>query len=206
MRSTRQEPTKSGVLGLLAAAQGRRRTDSIEDLLHLRFGVRTDQPGTVVRDFHTAHDRAGNSMPLSHRYYLSDAVFVAGIQGDDALLQGLLSAVERPEFPLYLGRRSCPVDGRLALGLRQGDLDDVLAAEPWQAALWHRKRMPTLATLDLHLDASPDTPGEGIRDVPLSFDPSRREYGWRNVSSSVVQLPNDVGTDEPDWLSALGDS
>lgn len=66
--------------------------------------------------------------------------------------------------------------------------------------------MPTLATLDLHLDASPDTPGEGIRDVPLSFDPSRREYGWRNVSSSVVQLPNDVGTDEPDWLSALGDS
>lgn len=108
VRSTRQEPTKSGVLGLLAAAQGRRRTDSIEDLLHLRFGVRTDQPGTVVRDFHTAHDRAGNSMPLSHRYYLSDAVFVAGIQGDDALLQGLLSAVERPEFPSTSGAARAP--------------------------------------------------------------------------------------------------
>ena len=55
-RATRREPTKSGVIGLLAAAQGRRRTDSIEDLLTLRFGVRTDQPGSVVRDFQTAMD------------------------------------------------------------------------------------------------------------------------------------------------------
>ena len=37
-RETRQEPTKSGVLGLLAAAQGRRRGDPIEDLAGLAFG------------------------------------------------------------------------------------------------------------------------------------------------------------------------
>ncbi len=43
-RDTLTEPTKSGLIGLLAAAQGRRRQDSIEDLLGLTFGVRTDQP------------------------------------------------------------------------------------------------------------------------------------------------------------------
>ena len=53
-RDTRMIPTKSGVLGLLAAADGRRRTDPIEDLAGLRFGVRVDQPGQLQRDFQTA--------------------------------------------------------------------------------------------------------------------------------------------------------
>lgn len=39
-RDTVGEPTKSGLIGLLAAAQGRRRQDSIEDLLGLTFGHR----------------------------------------------------------------------------------------------------------------------------------------------------------------------
>ena len=39
-RRTERAPSKSGVIGMLAAAVGRRRTDPIEDLLTLRFGVR----------------------------------------------------------------------------------------------------------------------------------------------------------------------
>ena len=54
VRATELAPTKSGIIGMLAAAVGRRRTDPIEDLLSLRFGVRKDQPGRVIRDFHTA--------------------------------------------------------------------------------------------------------------------------------------------------------
>ena len=78
VRSTELEPTRSGIIGMLAAAVGRRRTDPIEDLLSLRFGVRKDQPGRVIRDFHTARTLDGkDSMPLSHRYYLADAVFIA---------------------------------------------------------------------------------------------------------------------------------
>ncbi len=53
-RDTAREPTKSGVIGLLAAALGRSRTESLDDLKELRFGVRIDQPGTFLRDFHTA--------------------------------------------------------------------------------------------------------------------------------------------------------
>ena len=102
-------PTKSGILGMLAAAVGRRRTDPVEDLLTLRFGVRKDQPGTVICDFHTAHTLDGKkSMPLSDRYYLSDAVFLAGIGGERSMLETLDRAVRYPAFPLYLGRRSCP--------------------------------------------------------------------------------------------------
>lgn len=48
VRSTELAPTKSGVIGMLAAAVGRRRTDPIEDLIKLRFGVRKDQPGPVL--------------------------------------------------------------------------------------------------------------------------------------------------------------
>ena len=69
-RDTEREPTKSGVLGLLAAAQGRRRTDSIEDLLDLTFGVRVDQPGAVLQDFHTAHIRGQRNRELTRRLYL----------------------------------------------------------------------------------------------------------------------------------------
>ena len=50
-RGTRHEPTKSGAIGLLAAALGRRRTDSVDDLASLEFGVRIDQPGTFEEDF-----------------------------------------------------------------------------------------------------------------------------------------------------------
>ena len=53
VRRTGREPTKSGVIGLLAAALGRSRADSIDDLCQLRFGVRVDQEGQLLRDFHT---------------------------------------------------------------------------------------------------------------------------------------------------------
>ena len=67
-RSTEAFPTKSALVGLLGAAQGRRRSDPIEDLAELSVAVRVDQPGQLLRDFHTAH-RGETSMPLSHRFY-----------------------------------------------------------------------------------------------------------------------------------------
>ena len=106
-RSTEAFPTKSGIVGLLAAAQGRRRTDPIEDLVDLKMAVRVDQPGELLRDFHTAH-RGVVSMPLSDRFYLSDAVFAAFVAGPEEIIDGLVDAIRCPRFPLYLGRRACP--------------------------------------------------------------------------------------------------
>lgn len=191
-RETRREPTKSGVLGLLAAAQGRRRIDPVEDLAATRFGVRVDQPGTLVRDFHTAHAIDGTSMPLSVRHYLADAVFLAGVEGDAQLLEGLDGAIRAPVFPLCLGRRSCPPSGVVALGMREGDLETALRQEPWQASGWHRRRSPDPVRLDLVRDAvSATEAGELVRDEPLSYDPQQRQYAWRTVvRAHPVELAN----------------
>lgn len=189
-RSTRQEPTKSGVIGLIAAAQGRHRVDPIEDLAQLAYGVRTDQPGQLVRDFQTAQqwqtpkkDGSVTSLPLSYRYYLADAVFVAGIEADRMLLEGIHDAIMSPAFPLYLGRRSCPPAGVVSLGLREGGLRDVLREEEWHASVGHqRKTASARIALDFVRDAlSADELGETVRDLPLSFSSERREYGWRTV-------------------------
>lgn len=69
-------------------------------------------------------------MPLSNRYYLSDAVFLAGVEGDAELIQFLDQAVRRPKFPLYLGRRSCPPCVPVSLGVREDDLLTALRQEP----------------------------------------------------------------------------
>lgn len=211
-RDTRMVPTKSGVLGLLAAAEGRRRTDPIEDLARLRFGVRVDQPGRLQRDFQTAINwDTGQSMPLSYRYYVADAVFVAGVEGDPALLEGLAERVRQPRFPLCLGRRSCPVTDPVFLGLAEERLEDALRDHPWRAAQWHRRQQGPHVNLELFVDAEPGGgwPVETRRDVPLSYSPERREYGWREVAHvdpvlvtnpvSVAAAPTASG---PDWLAA----
>lgn len=201
VRATELAPTKSGVVGMLASAVGRRRTDPIEDLLALRFGVRKDQPGSVIRDFHTARTLDGReSMPLSNRYYLADAVFLAGIEGHRALLEGIDEALRHPAFPLYLGRRSCPPTHPVSLGLREAALLDALRAEPWLASEWFRRRRREGLNAEILIDqeAVPveERAGDarGSRDVPLSFDPRRRDYGFREVERLMVR----VGAPEPD--------
>lgn len=168
-RETQTEPTKSGLVGLLAAAQGRRRNDPIEDLLGLTLGVRTDQPGTLLRDYHTVSDYRGRPLPsasvsakgtqkptspakythVTERYYLQDAVFVAAVAGPDPLLTSLAAALRAPAFPLALGRRSCPPTQPLLLpsdeegkpALWAGGVLDALRIVPWQAGPAHRARL-----------------------------------------------------------------
>ena len=54
-RYTDLYPSKSAVLGLLAASMGYRRDDPrIEELKKLKFAVRVDQRGEVERDYHIA--------------------------------------------------------------------------------------------------------------------------------------------------------
>lgn len=119
-RKTDREPTKSGVVGLLAAALGLRRddTEGLARLNGLRFAVRADQEGSLLVDFHTAKSR--DTSYVTYRHYLQDAVFLAGLEsGDEALLRELEAALRHPVYPLYLGRRSCPPTLPLCLGIRQ---------------------------------------------------------------------------------------
>jgi CRISPR system Cascade subunit CasD len=53
-------PSKSGVVGILAAALGRSRSDSVDDIAALRMGVRVDCEGVPGYDFQTAGAAAGD--------------------------------------------------------------------------------------------------------------------------------------------------
>ena len=74
VRRTNREPSKSGVIGLLAAALGLRRDADLSKLTALRFGVRVDRNGEVIKDFHMA--KAEKTSYLTYRYYLSYAIFL----------------------------------------------------------------------------------------------------------------------------------
>ncbi|MEU2391466.1 type I-E CRISPR-associated protein Cas5/CasD [Streptomyces sp. NPDC007369] len=194
-RTTETAPTKSGVIGLLAAALGRQREADLSDLASLAFAVRIDQPGTRIRDFQTAHHAdTDKAMPVSHRYYLADAVFVAAVAGDHGLVQALYEAVRAPVYLPYLGRRSCPPQGPVDLGIREGnDPAAVLCNEPWQASAWHQKRHRKQAVIPLPLLAEAAAGarlGTTLRDQPLSFDPTHRQYALRTVVSTSVDVPN----------------
>lgn len=108
-RKTDREPTKSGVVGLLAAALGLRRddTEGLARLNGLRFAVRADQEGSLLVDFHTAKSR--DTSYVTYRHYLQDAVFLAGLESEDeALLRVLEAALRHPVYPLYLGAALLP--------------------------------------------------------------------------------------------------
>jgi CRISPR system Cascade subunit CasD len=197
-RTTESAPTKSGVIGMLAAAAGIERGDDekLKPLAALRFGVRIDQPGTRVKDFHTAHHGVtGKSMPLSERFYLADAVFVAALEGDHRLLAELHAALRAPVYAPFLGRRSCPPS--LPVELRLHDharLQDALREEPWQASPWYRKQyrgqdhveLTVLREAETHEQNTADT----LRDQPLSFAAEHRRHALRTQVTCSVRIPN----------------
>lgn len=193
-RDTAREPTKSGVIGFLAAALGRSRTENLDDLKELYFGVRIDQPGTLLRDYHTARQKNNVTSFVTTRYYLADAVFLVGLEGEENLLHKLAVALQNPVFPLYLGRRSCPPVGRLVLGLRERTLRQAIEEEPWQASEWYikelQKKRVDQVKLTIVCDARPNEPGAFLRrDLPVSFDQRHRQYDFRMVKDTADALP-----------------
>lgn len=138
-RDTQLEPSKSGVLGLVCAALGRDRSEPVEDLARLRMGVRVDREGIPMRDYQTATGVVtaagkvdGNRTVVSPRYYLADAAFLVGLEGDRALLKGIHEALRRPVWPLALGRKSFvpAVPIHLSGGLVESGLQDALTRWP----------------------------------------------------------------------------
>src|SRR5690606_2439487 len=184
-----------------------RRTEPLTELLSLRYGVRVDAVGQLIRDFQTAKrprkERDGSvswhPLPLSYRYYVSDAAYVAVLEGDRSLIEGIDEAVRNPAFPLYLGRRSCPPARPIALGVFDHDIETALQALPWQVSeREQRRRRERTVRLETVRDAFPGEAGtETVRDEPVSFDPNRRLYAWRPVVRDSVDVENPFGIGEP---------
>jgi CRISPR system Cascade subunit CasD len=123
IRDSRREPTKSAVIGLLCAALGRPRWQPVHDLATLKMGVRVNREGVVQCDYHTVLDSIKSSgskgdTVISKRYYVADADYLVGLEGDRTFLETLDSALQSPIWQLYLGRKSfvpsCPVQVGIA--------------------------------------------------------------------------------------------
>ncbi|GAA3868773.1 type I-E CRISPR-associated protein Cas5/CasD [Saccharothrix violaceirubra] len=202
LRDTAAEPTKSGVVGLLAAALGVHRDDgpSLAPLAALHLAVRVDREGIVERDFQTAQNvpttqGKGHRTVVSERYYLADALFLVVLEGDPALLEQIHATVDSPQWPVFFGRRAFVPARPLTIGAGPTDrpAEAVLAGHPWlepdpdvrRAELGKADRV-ALRTVR---DCPPGTPRAEIRrDHPLSFADGDRRHRFRHVVQGVVPL------------------
>jgi CRISPR system Cascade subunit CasD len=200
LRDTGFEPSKSGVVGLLAAAMGHHRHDDIADLAALRMGVRVDHEGSVVRDYHTAlgpvrANRRGNpDAVVSNRYYLADAAFLVALESkDEDLLGNLDQALAAPRWPLFLGRKSFPPAGPLGRGVVAGELDQILGTHALIDPSTHRhcqlsERLEVGEKIRLRtvVEVTPSEATASRHDQPVSFD--ARRFAPRPVRTGLVEL------------------
>ena len=195
-RDTGKEPSKSGVIGLLAAALGIDREEwnsDLKALAALTMGVRHDRPGVLKRDYQTAQhiisaDRSKkHETAVTTRDYLADAVFLVGLEGADrSLLERAHAALQNPVWPLALGRK--PYVPAEPVWLENGVVDAPLLSalkRPWLSTL----RRGEMAVPDRLLVSLESTDGSGTlrMDQPLSSFAERR-FGARHVRSEWITL------------------
>ena len=136
-RHSSDHPSRSALLGLFAAALGiSRGEEQAQSALAAswRFGVKLLSPGTLLRDYHTViaprrqkgiHHRTRRSEVLatetstllSSREYRVDSISIVAAEPVPGAHQASVSeqieqmqnAFRRPQFCLYLGRKSCPL-------------------------------------------------------------------------------------------------
>jgi len=194
-RDTGKEPSKSGVIGLLAAALGIDRENwiDLEPLTRGVLGVRHDRPGVLKRDYQTAQNIISADHSKIHetavttREYLADAVFLVGLECEDcALLSRVHAALQNPFWPLALGRKSYVPSEPVWLedGLVDAPLQSAIAARPWVATPRRFETAPerVLASLE-----SRDGSGALRMDQPLTSFAERR-FGARFVRSHWITL------------------
>lgn len=207
VRDTGMEPSKSGVLGVLCAALGRPREEPLADLAALRMGVRVDHQGVLRREYQTSggtHLRGDNygivtadgksrRASQSSRYYLADASFLVGLEGDEGLLRQLDAALAAPVWQLSLGRKAfvpsvpirLPDDPPDGPGIVELSLREALESYPWPEP----RRDEPAADLRLVLEVDNPQGAEVRQDLPISF--AERQFGLRYVTSE--QLPQPKG-------------
>jgi len=170
LREAGEFPSRSAVIGLVAAAMGIPRANERLVDIHdsLKTHVASVRTGSILRDFHTVETRVGFSRTLTLRDYHHDAHFVVLVTGDSSTVEEAFRGLSEPHYGMFLGRRSCPP----ALPL----IPKVVSGEPFQALVdatlgtadefpngdgtWRRKVWPTAVQvwLDGHYEME-DLPG-----------------------------------------------
>lgn len=152
VRPSAAYPSRSALLGLLAAALGVERGEgaALAALAEAyRFGVKLHWEGQVLRDYHTVQRGPAlrkhtyrtrrqelgfvprdqlDTMLTSREYRVDSYASVALLPTEEAphSLDVLAAALGAPRFPLYLGRKSCPL--ALPLAARVAPFADLRSA------------------------------------------------------------------------------
>lgn len=221
-RDTLGFPSRSGLIGMFAAAQGIRRGQPLDRYEPLKLTVRIDRPGIMISDFHTIGGGrpASQTVPtadgkrrsadtatiITNRHYLSDAVFTVAIEGPATITAPLADALAKPHWPPYLGRRSCPPDQPLLLRINVADpLTELTQRVPVPQRLRPAADGRPRAELDFviegtHGDAQTVTQ---LSDVPDSFAPLNRRYRTREVSIRPHPVAEELWLDPWKYGDAL---
>lgn len=204
-RDTGKEPSKSGVIGLLAAAMGIDRENwiDLEPLTHMAMGVRHDRSGVPKRDYQTAGcaatdtiikadgKQAKNGGVVSDRFYLADAAFLAGLEcADRAVLARIHAALRNPVWSLALGRKSYVPSEPVWIenGVQEAPLQEALARWPWIASQRKWEKPPEKLLISIE---SKDGSGVLRMDQLLSSFAERR-FGARFMRSEWITFPQEV--------------
>ena len=209
-------PTRSAVLGILAAALGIRREEESR-LSELRDGygvaVREEAPGKVLLDYHTIqtpgargkrqlHCRRDELLLtepntiLSRREYLMDALFTTCLwQTSDTApysLEELAQALKSPRWALWLGRKSCPPALPFAPRItNHATPQEAVADYPVDKRVSAKLRSSDAMRMLLDADGPHTDTETTMRDVPMHH--GRRQFAERKVRELLVRK---AATDE----------
>ncbi len=188
-------PTRSGLLGLLAACLGiDRRDEARQQALaeSVAFTVRVDCPPLKMTDYHTVKNSRLNYASLKSaetiqtwREYLLDAkytVAVGATEGAAVSLDDIALALRKPVFTPFLGRRSCPLGRPLFEGMVEAEsAKDALQSIAISRVNSDDRSPPDEPqSLTLYTEESEASASLWLRDKPVTG--RRRQFAVRQVN------------------------
>lgn len=215
-RQTDRYPSKSGVIGMIAACLGYQRDEDekIQGLNNLDFGVRIDQVGDSIKDYHTAKKYKSNGTLertyVTNRYYLQDAIFVVAIgHEDEQFINKIEKGLKNPYFQPFMGRKSLPLSADFFIDSCEMTVVDSLKNLPWQAKNWYKKINSNKLIAYVDSDLVTNKPIKMRRDKVRSFSQKNRSFDFRGEVRLIINLQNDELLEEDfleehDAFNALG--
>lgn len=201
-RDTEREPTFSGIIGIIAAAEGLPRGADLSEYHQLVITVRVDREGELDREFQTALDvvkaSGGTETQIIHRDFLADAAFHVAVEGPDSLIKRIFTALHRPRYPLFLGRKSYLPSMPIVYPGKESYIDTD------QDALNFLCGLPLATDLAISRDEliagdktkkirfvvpHTDSNVETRQDIPRNFDIYRRRYSTRYIKTEYRSVP-----------------
>lgn len=211
-RGTLDSPTRSGLLGLIAAACGIDKNDKTADsvwlarAMKLSMSVFVFRRGDRMTDYHTVganYDRNDSwkkrmipttpdgkprGTDLTQRDYLTDSVFGAILSGDDMLVDEMAAGLANPVWGVWFGRKSCVPTEPIFAGVFDSD-DDARSALIGRLRGSLNRSSEKVAGKEgdgvefLVFEASAGEEDETILDVPVSF--TRRKFHARRIRREI---------------------